>query len=116
VLDGVLRRPVDAFVVQLNGGKRGRLGQLGQLSATRRRAPPSRHDSVRSAALGVPKSALRRVAQVKKVLSFRVEGEQAFLIFKGAGGALKYAPMASEGGEWKVAAIEPTEFFLGPVR
>lgn len=71
--------------------------------------------ALRALTEGAPKSALRRVAQVKKVLSFRVEGEQAFLIFSAAG-TVKYSPMASEDGRWKVAAIEPSEFFLGPGR
>lgn len=69
--------------------------------------------ALRALTEGVPESTLRRVARVGRILSFRTEGEQAFLIFR-SGGTVKYMPMASEGGGWKVGAIEPSEFFLGP--
>jgi hypothetical protein len=69
--------------------------------------------ALRALTEGVPESALRRVARVGRILSFRADDEQAFLIFR-SGGTVKFMPMDSENGAWKVAAIEPSEFFLGP--
>jgi hypothetical protein len=58
-----------------------------------------------------PTAELRAAAQVGRVLSFRVKGDDyAYLIFKGAKGAVMFVAMANDGGEWKVNTIEPSEF------
>lgn len=40
--------------------------------------------------------------------SFRDDGEQGFLIYRGAGDAVYAMPLRSEGGSWKVAALSGT--------
>jgi hypothetical protein len=75
-------------------------------------APKGCAGALRALTVGVPKAALRRSARVGKLLSFRVEGEQAFLIFK-SGNKAKFMPMDNQDGEWKVGGIEASEFFLG---
>jgi hypothetical protein len=56
---------------------------------------------------GVPPSALAAEAQVE-VLSLRVEGDRAFLVYKGPGDAVAAIPMAKEDGAWKVGAMAAT--------
>lgn len=57
---------------------------------------------------------LRRDAQVKALLSFRVDeknGKQyAYVIFRGAGGKVRFIAMANDDGEWRVNVAEPAEF------
>lgn len=52
----------------------------------------------------VPAAALRQAA-VADVGSLRIEGEQGFLLFHGAGDDPYFMPMLQEGGAWKVAAV-----------
>ena len=58
------------------------------------------------------KAALREKSQVDEVLSFRIEGPYAYLIFKGAEGKAMFIAMADDGGEWKVNVPEPGAFTL----
>lgn len=44
------------------------------------------------------------------IASLRVEGDRGFALYHGPKGADYFVPMAKEGGEWKVGALEPTEF------
>ena len=55
----------------------------------------------------VPTSALAEAAQAD-VGSLRVEGDRAFLIYRGAHDAAYAILMAREGGAWKVAALSGT--------
>jgi hypothetical protein len=52
----------------------------------------------------VPAATLRQAA-LAEIGSLRVEGGQAFLLFRGAGGDAYFMPMVQEGDAWKVAAI-----------
>jgi hypothetical protein len=54
--------------------------------------------------------ALREATQVGELLSFRVQGEYAYLIFRGAGGKAMFIAMADEEGKWKVNVPKPEEF------
>jgi hypothetical protein len=66
-------------------------------------------EAIKALTAGVPKSALRQAAQIDEVLSLRVEGERAFLLFNGPPNTTLYtSPLALEGGEWKVAALAPS--------
>jgi hypothetical protein len=56
---------------------------------------------------GVPASVLAEAAKAD-VGSLRFEGEQAFLIYRGAHDAVYAIAMAEEGGEWKVAGMSGT--------
>lgn len=56
---------------------------------------------------GVAAAALREAA-VAEVGALRVEGQRAFLLFHGAGGADYFMPVARQGSAWKVAAIAPS--------
>lgn len=78
------------------------------------RKPKGCATTLRQLFADAPKAALRAAAQVNEVLSFRVEGEYAYIIFKGAEGAVRFIAMASDDGEWKVNTLEPTEFPGGP--
>jgi len=49
--------------------------------------------------------AMKAEAEKADVGSLRTEGEQAFLIYTGTEGAILAMPMASEDGEWQVAAL-----------
>jgi hypothetical protein len=60
---------------------------------------------------GVSKEALRTAADIR-VLSMRVEGGQAFLLYKDGEGLPSTVPMNEEGGSWKVAAIAGSALFL----
>ena len=51
---------------------------------------------------------LRIEAEKADVGSLRVEGDQAFLIYRGAGGTVLTMPMANEGGSWKVGSLAGT--------
>jgi hypothetical protein len=61
-----------------------------------------------------PSSSLRESAQVKELLSFRVKDGYAYVIFKGAGGEIKFIAMANDDGEWKVNTTEPGAFAPTP--
>jgi hypothetical protein len=61
---------------------------------------------------GLPRSALRSAAEIR-VLSMRVEAEQAFLIYRDGKGVPSAIPMAREGGGWRVAAIAGSGLVLG---
>lgn len=56
---------------------------------------------------GVPASALTEAAQAD-VGSLRLEGDRAFLIYRGAQGATYAIAMTREDGEWKVAGLSGT--------
>lgn len=56
---------------------------------------------------GVSPAALREGAEAD-VGSLRANGDSGFLLFHGAHGTAYFAPMAREGGAWKVAAIAPS--------
>lgn len=67
--------------------------------------PPDCAEIMRRLSARVPQSALRKAASIR-VLSMRIEAEQAFLIYKGGEGVPLAIPMAREQGEWRVAAID----------
>lgn len=81
----------------------------GQLEALLPRAPSAKAKgcaaAIEAISTGVPASVLRKGATVH-VLSLRVKGPRAFLIYRGGGGGTPLAlPMAREGGAWKVGAL-----------
>ncbi len=59
------------------------------------------------------KAALREKNQVGEVLSFRIEGPYAYLIFKGAEGKAMFIAMADDGGQWRVNVLEAEAFMPG---
>ena len=56
---------------------------------------------------GVPPSVLAAEAQIE-VLSFRVEGDSAFLIYEGPPDTVSAIPMVEEDGAWKVSGMGST--------
>ena len=54
------------------------------------------------------KQELKEEAARADVGSLRTEGGQAFIIYKGLGGAVLAMPMAKEAGAWKVASLAGT--------
>ena len=56
-----------------------------------------------------PRSMMRRAAEVRELLSFRVEGDYAYVIFKSADGKVRFIAMADDNGEWKVNTTQPGE-------
>jgi hypothetical protein len=56
---------------------------------------------------GVPQGALAAEARIE-VISFRVEGDSAFLVYRNPGGRISAIPMAQENGAWKVAGMGAT--------
>ena len=56
-----------------------------------------------------PRSDMRRSSEVRELLSFRVEGGYAYVIFKGADGTVRFIAMADDDGKWKVNTTEPKE-------
>jgi hypothetical protein len=57
-----------------------------------------------------PTAALREISQIDKVLSFRVAGPYAYLIFKGSSPQVMFIAMAEEDGKWKVNVLKPEPF------
>jgi hypothetical protein len=57
---------------------------------------------------GLPASA-RADTMTDGIGSLRVEGERGFVLYHGAEGVDYFVPMLDEDGEWKVAALAPTE-------
>jgi hypothetical protein len=55
----------------------------------------------------LPRSVMRRSAGVRELLSFRVEGGYAYVIFRVADGMVKFIAMADDQGAWKVNTTEP---------
>ena len=60
-------------------------------------------ETMRTLLAGAPRSAPRSAADIR-VLSLRVRGTQALLLYRDGKGTPSVIPMAREGGEWKVAA------------
>jgi hypothetical protein len=66
---------------------------------------------IRTLTAGVSASALRTAAAIR-VLSMRVKGSTAYLVYRNGEGTPSAAPMAREGGEWKVAALDGSALLL----
>lgn len=56
---------------------------------------------------GAPQSAFKAAA-VADVGSLRIEGERAFVLYRGSGGTVFAMPMQNEGGSWKLASLAGT--------
>jgi hypothetical protein len=56
---------------------------------------------------GVPRAALQAEAQIE-VISLRVEGDSAFVIYESSGDRVSAIPMARENGAWKVSGMGAT--------
>lgn len=63
--------------------------------------------------LGSAKRAMVSAAEVDELLSLRVEGGYAYVIFGSADGAVRYIAMADDDGRWKVNTSEPGELSPG---
>jgi hypothetical protein len=57
----------------------------------------------------LPNSTRRELTELDAA-SLRVEGEGAFLLYRGTGNAGFFVRMESEGGTWRVAALSPSSF------
>jgi hypothetical protein len=68
-------------------------------------------DAMQAFTAQVPKAALLTAAKIH-VISMRVQGDQAFLIYRDGENTPSALPMSREGGEWKVAAIAGTALVL----
>lgn len=55
-------------------------------------------------------AAVRANTMTGPIASLRVDGDQAFALYHGRGGADYFMPMIREGGRWLVAAFNPFEF------
>ena len=78
----------------------------------RGQSPPDCAQTMRAFTQGVPKAALRNAAEIR-VLSMRVEGGQAFLLYRDGENLPSAVPMNEEGGAWKVSAIAGSALVLG---
>jgi hypothetical protein len=58
--------------------------------------------------VGVPASAFDHEAEILDVLSLRVGGGHAFLIYTRPGGKIYTTALGHEGGAWKVISVGPT--------
>lgn len=56
---------------------------------------------------GAPQSAFKAAA-VADIGSLRVEGERAFVLYRGSGGTVFAMPMKNENGSWKLASLAGT--------
>jgi hypothetical protein len=54
-----------------------------------------------------------RSFRVGEVLSFRIEGAYAYLIYRNVEGKAMFIAMADDDGEWKVNTIQPASFVTG---
>jgi hypothetical protein len=50
---------------------------------------------------------LRREAAAADVVSVRIEGVRAFVVYRGIGGTVLTYPLRKDGGSWRVAALGP---------
>jgi hypothetical protein len=88
-----------------------------ELAITAARLPTKKQPKGCAAALGffirwIPRAALRASAEVKELLSFRVKGRYAYIIFRGAEGKVDYIAMRNDGGVWKINTANPEAFPL----
>ena len=58
----------------------------------------------------VPQAALRAQAEVRELLSFRVRGRYAYIIFRGAEDKVGYIAMRNDDGVWKINTANPEAF------
>jgi hypothetical protein len=58
----------------------------------------------------IPRAELRASAEVRELLSFRVSGRYAYIIFRGAEGRADYIAMRNDGGVWKINTANPEPF------
>ena len=77
----------------------------------RGQSPPDYAQAMRAFTQGVPKAALRNAADID-VLGMRVEGGQAFLLYRDGENLPSSVPMNEDGGAWKVAAIAGSALVL----
>lgn len=61
---------------------------------------------------GIPEDALGVLTQAGELLSFRVEGDYAYLIFRGSQGKAMFVAMANEEGGWRVNVPQPEGFSM----
>ena len=94
----------------LSGSTKRQLASFG--GQARGQSPPDCAQTMRAFTQGVPKAALRSAADIN-VLSMRVEGDQAFLLYRDGENLPSAVPMNEEGGAWKVSAIAGSALFLG---
>lgn len=79
--------------------------QLSRLGGKLQGGPATGCEStLRSFTARLPASVLRSAARIH-VLSLRVQGDRAFLIYRDAEGTVSQLPMSRDGGGWKVAAV-----------
>lgn len=97
-LDARAARAWRAACSHLSPDTRGSLGDLGGGGAA------SCPETLASLSAEVPNEVLAEAAEAD-VAAMRVEGDRAFLLFRGAHDAAYFMPMAHVGGAWKVAAI-----------
>lgn len=95
----------------VSAGLNAEFRQFGRQSAQGGKLP-SCAETMRTLTAGVPASALRTAAAIH-VLSMRLEGSTAFLLYKNGDGTPSEIPMAHESGEWKVGALDGSALVLG---
>ena len=91
--------------------------QLSQLVANAKTKGDAKKPEGCAATLAVlfakaPKGALG-ASRVAKVLSFRTEGDHAFLIYRSTEGKAMFIAMKEDEGEWKVNVLQPEPFSAG---
>jgi hypothetical protein len=65
-------------------------------------------EAMRKLAASVPAGALARAAEIGEVLSLRVGGGRAFLIYARPNGGVYATALAQEGQAWRVVSVGPT--------
>lgn len=93
----------------ISAGLEAEIGHLGGPATQEERSRCAK--ALRTLTEGVPADALRISAAIH-VLSMRVEGSTAYVIYKNGEGAPTAIPMAREGDEWKVGALDGSALVL----
>ncbi len=58
----------------------------------------------------IPQADLRASAEVRELLSFRVSGRYAYIIFRGAEDRADYIAMRNDDGVWRINTANPETF------
>lgn len=87
----------------------GLAGSMQQLAGTGGQGAkaPSCAEVLASLSAGLPPQLLSESA-IADVGALRAQGDRGYLLFHGAEGSDYFIPMASQGGEWRVAAVAPS--------
>ena len=83
---------------------------VAQTQAEGTKRPAGCAEALEAVTARAPKSLLGKVPQVSEVLSFRIRGKYAYLIYRGSKGPVMFIAMADDDGRWKVNVLKPEPF------